>query len=497
MSDVSVKRPSTWARWSWVPGVSVFAAVAAINLVLGARVDYAGFRYLWQHLSPEVLREDFAASIGALHIQPPGFNALLAGIDVLGGASELAWTALGLSIGAATIALSADATRRLSHSPLAGLIVGLVLALLPSTFLYAIWPSYTAIVALLVTLSAWSLIAALHGARSISAPLGYLFLSGAAMTLLFLIRASYAWPLVLAWLIVLAWQARRLNNVKRPQVWLALGILALVVGTVQVRAFVTFGTWTMTSWSGQNLLNAALGSQATSRQALQQVVSDPCYAFLVDRSPFTPFAPDQVPEPTATGCALVPYEPSADAPTALRVERWPVGQYNFNNEGELAWAPYWNSLAFRVLASDPLILTRVIAGSVDQRGSFEVLLTRSDTYNQVRGNWETAGAFLGKLWPLSVAWAPVVLGITYLGGLVLLVTPALRRRVPRGYWILLGSATTVLLVNLVAEYGENQRFRVEVDPLLAILAATTITVVASPLFSRRGRVASELGNSPG
>ena len=496
MSELAFKKSSTWARWSWVPGILVFAAAAGVNLALGARSDYQGFRYLWQHLSPDALREDFFASIGALHIQPPGFNVLLAGVDSFGGASELVWTVLGLAFGGATIALAADATRRLSSSPLAGLIVGLLLALLPSTFLYAIWPSYTALVALLITLAAWSLIVALRSPNHSSASLGYLVLSGGAVTLLFLVRASYAWPLVLAWLIVLAWEARRLASARWARVGIALGILALLVVAVQVRAFTVFGTWTMTSWSGQNLLNAALTSQATSRQAIEQAATSPCHQFLLDRSPFTPFAPAQVPESTTTGCTLVDYRPSADAPAALGVDRWPVGQYNFNNEAELAWAPHWNSLALKTLASDPLTIARVITGSADTRGSFAVLLSRSDTYNQVRGNWETSGAFLGKLWPLSVAWAPVVLATTYIGGLTLLAIPALRRRVPRGYWILVGSATTVLLVNLIAEYGENQRFRVELDPLFAILAAATLTVLASPLAQRSQAPVSEPDSSP-
>lgn len=497
MPDVSAKSPPPWARWSWVPGVVTFAAVAGVNLALGARANYAGFRYLWQHLSPDVLREDFVASLSALHIQPPGFNALLAVVDSFGSSSETVWTIVGLILGAATIALAADATRRLSRAPLAGIAVGLTLAFLPSTFLYSIWPSYTALVALLVTLAAWSLISALDCATSPSARFGYLVLSGGAVTLLFLTRASYAWPLVLAWLMVLAWQAKLVIAGNWRRVWVVLGILALVVVAVQVRAFASFGTWTMTSWSGQNLLNAALGSQAVSLQALDDQASDPCYAFVADRSPFTPFTPDQVPVSTPTGCTLADYRPSSEAPDALQVERWPGGQYNFNNDAELAWAPYWNALALRTITSDPLILARVVAGSTQNRGSFAVLLTRSDTYNQVRGNWETAGSFIGKLWPLSVMWAPIVLGITYIGGLVLLCAPTLRRRVPRGYWILISAATTVLLVNLLAEYGENQRFRVELDPLLAILAATTITVLVSSRLAKRRRAVSALGNSPG
>ena len=497
MSEEAVTKQIVWARWSWVPGAVMFMLAAGINLTLGARVNYTGFRYLWQHLSPDALREEFTASIGALHIQPPGFNTLLAGIDLFGDASEVVWTVLGLALGVATIALAADAARRLAHAALAGLFVGLLLALLPSTFLYAIWSSYTALVAFFVTLAAWSLIYASPGIASGSARAWYLVLSGGAVTALFLVRASYAWPLVLAWLGVLAWQARTMGSAGKQRAWAGLGILALLIMAVQIRALTTFGVWTMTSWSGQNLMNATLASQALSRQGLGQIASDPCYEFLVNRSPFTPFQPEQIPQSTAGGCTLVNFQPSIDTPAALRVERWPVGQYNFNNEVELEWAPYWNSLATKVLRDDPLVLARVVVGSTSNPGSFAVLLSRSDTYNQVRGNWETAGIFLGKFWPLSVAWAPVMLGTVYIGGLAVLAFPALRRRVPSAHWTLLGATTAVLLVNLTAEYGENQRFRVELDPLLAILAASTITVMISSAIANRPRKATAIDRSYG
>lgn len=447
--------------------------MAAISLALGARARYTDFRYLWQHLSPEAMQEDFLGSLAALHIQPPGFNALLAGADLFGSSAELAWTFLGLAIGSATIALAADCARKLTSSYWAATSLGIFLALLPSSVLYSLWPSYTALVSLLVTTAAWSFISALNNQKTPSHSMWFWILSGLSATLLFLVRSSFAWPLIITWLLVLLWHARSLPQQRRFAVVGALALLGLGVFAVQIRATAVFGTWTLSSWSGQNLLNAAVASSAVSKSALTEAArSDPCLSYLANRYPFTPLTPGVVPSQGPEGCVVREYQTGKLQPSALSQERWENDQYNFNNAAELAWSPYWNQLAFRVISEDPTVIGRIIVGSENKVGSLQVLLSRSDTYNQVRDNWTLAGALLGKFWPLSVLWAPTVFGIVIIGSSVALVIPSLRKRIPRGYWTLVGATVALITVNIIGEYGENQRFRVELDPLLAILGVT-------------------------
>jgi hypothetical protein len=457
---------------AWVPGVILFQVMAVVSLVLGARVQYSDFRYLWQHLAPEAVAGDLLGSLLALHIQPPGFNLILAGIDRFGLQADLAWLLFGLGLASLTIALSADAVRRMTGSLWWGMGVGLVLALLPSTVLYALWPAYTILVAALVTVAAWCVVVALDNSSSSRITAIGLVSSGLAVATLFLVRASFTWLVVMAWvalLIVLA-MLRLTFRMRAGAVAALLGILVVIV-LVQVRSFTTFGLVTQSSWSGQNLINAGLSSGAITTADLRAAAGeDRCLGYLATRAPFTPDTPDTSVGGSRGACVDLDDSES----DALSVVRWSNGQYNFNNAAELAWAPAWNTLAIRVVIADPLILPRIIAGSAQEPGSLTVLLGRSDTYNQVHGNWEAAGALLGKLWPLSVMWGPLVVAVSLLGGLAVLVIPRLRQRAPTVFWILWSSSGVLLAIDLIAEHGENQRFRVEIDPLLAIVAASAL-----------------------
>lgn len=462
-----------WRRLvSWLPGVVVFQAIAAMTLVLGARVQYSDFRYLWQHLGPEAVAHDFLGSLLALHIQPPGFNALLVVLDQFGPQADNAWLVLGVGLGSLTIALAADTTRRLTGSPWWGMGVGLALAVLPSTVLYSLWPAYTVLVAALVTLAAWCVVVALINPSTPKVTMVGLVSSGIAVAGLFLVRASFTWLVVLAWvalMIVLA-QVHLASRARVTALAALIGIFVVVV-LVQVRSLTTFGLLTQSSWSGQNLINAGLSSGAITTADLTAAAgNDPCMAYLATRAPFTPDTPDVWVSGTSRGCV----ETSTSTAVALDTVRWSNGQYNFNNAAELAWAPTWNTLALRVVSHDPLLIVRIVAGGPSEPGSIALLLGRSDTYNQVHENWEAAGALLGKAWPLSVIWGPLVVGVSIIGGLVLLVVPHMRRRIPGAFWILWASSAVILTIDLIGEHGENQRFRVEIDPLLAIVAASIV-----------------------
>lgn len=469
-----------WGRLvSWLPGVVVFLAIAAMTLVLGARVQYSDFRYLWQHIGPEAVANDFLGSLLALHIQPPGFNGLLAVLDRFGPQADNAWLVLGVGLGSLTIALAADTTRRLTGSPWWGMGVGLALAVLPSTVLYSLWPAYTVLVAALVTLAAWCVVVALINPSTPKVTAVSLVSGGLAVAALFLVRASFTWLVVLAWIALLIVLARvRLASRARVGALAALiGILVVVV-VVQVRSFTTFGLLTQSSWSGQNLINAGLSSGAITTADLAAAAGDdPCLVYLATRAPFTPDSPDISVSGPSYGCVKT----STSTAVALNTVRWSNGQYNFNNAAELAWAPEWNALAIRVVSDDPLVLARIVAGGPGEPGSLAVILGRSDTYNQVHGNWEAAGALLGKAWPLSVAWGPIAFGVSIIGGIVLLVIPRMRRRVPGAFWILWASSAVILAIDLIGEHGENQRFRVEIDPLLAIVAASVAYLLLQEL----------------
>lgn len=457
---------------SSVPGVVLFQIVAAVTLVLGARVQYPDFRYLWQHLSPDAVADDLLGSLLALHMQPPGFNLILAGIDRFGSQSDTAWLIFGLGLASLTIALAADAVRRLTGSPGWGAAVGIVLALLPSTVLYALWPAYTVLVAALVTTAAWCVVLALANSPTSRAMAVGLVGSALAMAGLFLVRASFTWLVVAAWVAVLLIFAilRSTSRTRLATVAALLGILVVIL-LVQVRSLTAFGLVTQSSWSGQNLIKAAVSSGAITTADLNAAAGDdPCLGYLAARAPFTPDTPDTSIRGSDGACVDAIDSTSA----ALNVERWPNGQYNFNNAAELAWAPEWNSLAIRVVLADPLVIPRVIAGTAGSPGSLVILFGRSDTYNQVRGNWEAAGALLGKLWPLSVLWGPLIVIVTVLGGLAILAAPRVRRKTASPYWVLWVSSGVLLAIDLIAEHGENQRFRVEIDPLLAIVAACTV-----------------------
>ena len=144
-----------------------------------------------------------------------------------------------------------------------------------------------------------------------------------------------------------------------------------------------------------------------------------------------------------------------------------------------------------IVRSDPSQLVRMaITTDTGPRGSgIGIYLDPSDEFpwlDQPRSVLPL-GSVTGLL---SIVFAPALVVLILLGiGQALLVrTSFLRHNVV--YWGALGIVVFHAAASTLVEYGENMRFRAEIDPLLLLLGVISLFAIASS--SREARVPTEL-----
>jgi hypothetical protein len=130
-----------------LPGTLIFVAVYIFALRHGAHFD-TGIFSLGQAIGPAELHHDFVASILNLHVQPPGWNALLwiTTANDSWGFKVLAATYAGLAI--LTIYLIAWTLNTLEVNSWLAMAVAAIYGALPSTVLLSLWPYTTTLVGL-------------------------------------------------------------------------------------------------------------------------------------------------------------------------------------------------------------------------------------------------------------------------------------------------------------------------------------------------------------
>lgn len=441
--------------WPFLPGAVLVLAIYAVTVARGGRFLFEERFLVMQALDPRSLGNDPVPSLLSLHTQPPLMNALYALTD--SAPERLGWLMLAAAL--LTTLLVVDTVRASGRADRWAAAAGALYALLPATVLYALFPYSTTVTALFAMVTVWGVarIRTWHGVG--------VALSAAGMGGLFLTRASFTWWVALGWLVALAVLAVRGRG---PAVARALAIATLVLvgaGVVAVQAhyWAAFRVPTLSSWSGENLSNALIEVGLSDQAKASLSSQDPCFAQLIAAGAW---APTDVYGP----CLNPADEVKAGTPVLELTERpAPSMGINYNAGARLRLSDDWARFARAAIVTEPTALVRVAVGNAELEGSLARFLGRSDVYFETLDIQKTSTPWLWNLLGLWSAAFPVLAWLVVVAAALRgLLQRSTRGWLPREFWF----AVVLLLVHavpsVVGDYGENQRFRAELDPVLVV-----------------------------
>ena len=459
---------------SYLPGLLVWLGLYIAIIRNGGRFLYEERFSIMQSLDPNALAEQFWPSLLSLHIQPPLLNAMYGVTD-----GPEAPRNLGLVFALAsllTILMVVHTVRLAGLGSRWAAVSGLLYALLPGTVLYSLFPYSTTIVAFFMMACIWGVaLAKSHPSLGVT-------MSALGATGLFLTRASFLWAFVLVWLVALGVLfARVRSHDRRTGMIVVLASCAAAVIVVQGHYFISFGTPTLSSWSGQNLYGAVseVGLSPETRADLS--AEDPCFAELIAVGPWQP--PSSY--PTCVGAGAEPIGGTLALDEAAKVS--PGVGINFNNGSLLLLSKQWSALSMAAVMQEPSAEWGLIAGEDGKDGSLALFLGRSDVYYETLDLQKT---FAPWLWSLLGVWSWIFPKLAWAILLLALIRATVDRRarqqLPTVFWFASGLLLFHAAVSIAAEIGENQRFRAEADPVLVV---AMLLAGASLLTWRRREVA--------
>ena len=480
-------------RLPWLPGA--LAAVILWIWALGS-IDFASdaqsnIDLLWQSLGSRILAADPLGSLRVLHIQPPLVNALFAVDLAITPSTHIFLLLVNLGAMVTSIALLVDSLVRIGVPLVVSGTTGVLLALLPGTVAYSLWVYNVTITGLLAIAAVWGV----AFARSRPVP-GITVSAGAALGLV-LTRSTFAVPVLIAWVLALVWLAWRSHA---RAALLSLGVVLLLGVAMQAHYLSNFGLVTMSSWGGQNVLNAARtsGVLAVTPAARDAIASDRCseaalLAFEENRLNLwdpggllaLPECEDVViPEPRSTVAWDEQFKPGSQ-------------ELNLNWRYGLAASDVWEGIAVDVLRGDPLQLVRMAVAPPAgiQASGVARYLSRSEDYPWVMQAAEALPlAPVGSVY--SSVFAPVAWFVVILGWIGAAASRRWRQGTHPAFWFGSGLLIFHISASTLLEYAEAMRFRAEVDPVLMFVTVGCVWFGVQ-WWRQRTRRAIAAGTSPG
>lgn len=420
---------------------------------------------MWQVLDLSELSGNLAQSIWHLHSQPPLFNVLV-GILVKWVPAQYAKVFQVLNLGMTLISalMIYDAVKALSESRAMGLVLALVFLLNPAVILYENLFSYTSVTIFLVSALVYSMV------RYVLK--GSLLAWGAVcLTLVFLVltRSSFHLLFIVAVIFILLAFSR---ETRRIRFFVLAAVSFLFAMSWYVRNYYLFDTFSSSSWMGMNMARIF-----------------PPASPLGEIRPFRPLEDYEgfyVSQPQ-TGVAVL------DNP------RKASGYVNYNHRDYLVISDLFKKEVLQTLQKETLPLGRV-------RDAFIIFLAPAthgpfiDINLRQIGVYGAAGAFdfsgFVRYQPVRPALgsdmtrqfmqqngfsatAAVPVGLVWLLVLLTLAiawSTGLLTRGEKG--LVLGLAfilTYGMLVGNLFEFGENNRFRLEISPVIFVLSGIALS----------------------
>jgi len=470
------------------PGLLIFVVLwlfTSANFDFSASVS-ANMEFLWQSLGSFFLTTDPWGSLSVLHIQPPLLNSLFA-LDLwLTPSSHLFLGMLYFVCAAGSIVLLVDSSIRLGIPRLWAAAAGVILGLLPSTVLYSLW-TYN------VTLTAFLALAAVWGVAVFkSHPVFGVTTSAFSMLGLVLTRTTFVWAVLALWafLLLVMLIRSRADMVNRSLAKGITGVLAAVAIAVllQLHYFSSFGLVTMSSWSGQNMAKAlsTAGTLNVTPEARAEIASDPCLNDLLSAfennliNVWDPGGQLNLP-----GCLLVPRAPERQVPAwdaPLKGVLGLEGDMNYNSGNALVASEQWSRLMSIIVSNDPMQLVRMAVGTSDgsRASGVRLYLSSAERFIFIAEQSEAMG-IANELNGVYRFFAPVLWLLVFAGWLSAIVFRISPLRGMWAYWLASGLLIFHALASTLLEYGENMRFRAEIDPVLLLLGTVSAYCALVPV----------------
>ncbi len=450
----------------FVPGWLVLGGLYFLVLAGGGRFLHEERLNGWGYLDITSLQYDYWDSLANLHTQPPLLNALVGFTLGDEGVVRLTWiyalsafATVGLVVG--TLLLAGVSQRWAS-------LGGVAYALLPATVLYAFFPYNVTLTAFFAAVAIWGVaLARKRPTLGVSA-------SACGAVALFTIRAPFAWIFVLFWVLALA--VLLLRSVQHGSRWpgaIVLGLLMALVVVIQGHYLLSFQSWTLSTWSSENLSNGLLRLGLSEEAKAHLAGQDPCFAELTTGAwqPVSAYRSCLANvNSVLTGASVVDQEYKTAPPDVL----------NYNYGLRQAIEPSWAAFVRSGLRIDPQAVPRLAFGTGNAPGTVVLFLGRSDdVYTTLAMQkqaaprvWEVLGAWSAVFaW---IAWALVLAGA--LTGLL-----ARRSRPPVVFWWAGALLVFHAVPSVLGEYGENARFRAELDSVLVVAATLACVVIGGSL----------------
>jgi hypothetical protein len=464
--------------------IGILAAVVTLSRVvyyaLGVRFDTSSLPNAIQLLPEHLLRHDLIRSIWYLHSQPPLFNAFIGVLLHIPVAKAwvfgTTYVLMGFALACTMLLLMVE----LGTPVRPALIVTSVFIASPITVLYENWLFYSYPVALMLCIAAlyFARFARTHRTRDAA-------MFGVALTLLALSRASFHILFVVCAALSLAFVCAR--GERRRAVVAALLPLSLVAG-LYVKNEIQFGQATSSSWFGMNLAHMVFWREP-------QVRTDVAAHRLSSDALIVPF----VALHNYHGVAL----PHTGVPALDILSE--NGHPNFNNRAYIAISNTYLTDTVRFIRRHPgTYLARVGQSYRVAGASAADYLAFAQNRRHIAPLVGLQNRLLGQerdmAPPLSartlgwgqVSWLVVLQYLAVVGAAVVFGVRALRRlRLTAAQQTFVFIGLTVAYATVAAnllEYGDNNRFRFETDPLVCV--ASVALVATAIMTSRRRRAAT-------
>lgn len=460
--------------------------MVALGLWIGAfsRFDFAADAQgniddLWQSLGSEILAADPMGSIMLLHIQPPLLNTLFALDLAVTPHTHLFLAALNLAAMVGSIALLVDALTRVGIGYRFAAGAGVLYAVLPGTVAYSLWVYNVTLTGLFAITAVWGV------ALARTRPVLGASVSGVAVLGLVTTRSTFAFPILALWVAALIWLTWRNRSAR------LLGVLGAVLAigfAVQLHYFVNFGLVTMSSWGGQNVLNATrtAGVLTVPPAADEALRSNPCASAALDallEERLNVWDPGGL--LALEECGDVVVQPERGVLAWDEQFRPGTEQLNFNWRAGLAASGVWSDVAIQIVRGDPAQLVRMAVappGGVLESGVARYL-SRSENYRWVLPTAESLPFSQAGVW-LSSVFAPVAWLLVIAGWVFAAVSRRWRSASRPAFWFASGLLVFHISASTLLEYAEAMRFRAEVEPVLLFAAATAVWWIVGVIRGR-------------
>lgn len=466
---MNITTTQSWtAKWLIVssPGVAIFTILYLIAIFTGAQ-----FQWYWAQdgglhsAGVDYLLAQPLQSIVWTHIQPPLLNTVYLIAYQFGDYASLLTQLFYFLTVSSTVALIPITIRLAGVSRSMSMISGTIFALLPATTLYSLWPYSTSIVSFFAVCSLFGI--ALMSRR----PRLGLFISFSAMFFLFLTRPTFNWVFVLTWVIALSIYAFKRWKVNFRFIMLTAFGFMILTFLIQGHYLLSFGTPTLSTWASENLSRSIVFKGLTDEGRQTLASRDPCFSDLINSGVWKP--------PSAYPNCLDEIEPPQKNAFVWDEPDLPTRENNLNYGGRLPLSEKWAALDLAALTLDPLSVPRFVFGSDFVSGSIWIYLSPPENHPYPQRNFSELPALWSPLRYISLvlpvlAWLIIVLSI---------ITLSIRKVRPSAlpalgaYFFGISALLAHGVISILGDFGENMRFRGELDGVLIIVAATGASIL--------------------